>query len=91
MADGSPVQRAKISLSGEGLRRRMDEAENRALNIKPVAPAAKKKKKPEPQPNLVKPQQKFVDARQQAIAQQQAADRAAIAAMREKQGLRRSN
>lgn len=91
MSGNTPVERAQFALSGEGLRRRVEDAESRALGVTHNAPPPPKKKKKKPVQNMIRPQQKFVDARQQAIERQQAADRAAIAARNANQGLRRSN
>lgn len=88
MAGNSPIKNAQFEFSGEGLRQRVDMAEQKALGMPAQQPKKKKKK---PVQNMIHPQQKFVDARQQAIERQQAADRAAIAARNANQGLRRNN
>ena len=80
----NPILNTQLAMSGEGLRRRMDAGEARAVN--PNA-QRKKKKKPQPEPNTVVPKQKFVDARAQEIDRARAADEAAIAA----RGLRRNS
>lgn len=79
----SLLGKAKIALSGEGLRSRTAAAENAALGIKPK----KKKKKPAPTPTqkAYRPPQAGVDARANAIAAARAADEAALRA----KGLRR--
>jgi hypothetical protein len=80
----TPIGRAQFGLSGEGLRRRVDAAEQRAMGPKPQVKKPKKK----PTPNMIKPQQKFVNQRQAQIAAARQADLAAIAAKQAK-GLRR--
>ena len=81
----TPIGRAQFGLSGEGLRRRVDAAEQRAMGPKPKK---KPKPKPKPTPNMIKPKQKFVDQRQAQINAARQADLAAIAAKQSK-GLRR--
>ena len=84
---GGRLGQTQLFLSGEGLRQRVDSAENRAVNYAP------KKKKPKDKPVSmphIPQQQKLVDERKRRIAEQQAADRAAIAAMQAKKGLRRN-
>ena len=73
----NPILSAQIAMSGEGLRSRVASAEKRAGLVS--KPKKKKKTQPPPStPNLIKPKQKFVDARAQKIADAAAADRAAI-------------
>jgi len=86
----SGIDRAKVALSGQGLRTRIDSAEQRALNVQPK----KKKKKPVPTAAATpayRPAQKHVDARKAQIEAARAADRAAIAAMNKKNSLRRGD
>ena len=86
-----PVQTAKIVLSGQGLRARVDQAEQAALGVTP----AKKKKKPAvAAPTTTLPAgyqvpQRYQDQRAAAIEAQRQADLAAIEQMRQKKGLRR--
>jgi hypothetical protein len=86
MSDKTPIERAKITLSGKGLRARVTAAENKVRGIKPKVKA---KPKAKTKANLIRPKKKFVDLRQAKIDAAREADRMAIAERRARNGLRR--
>ena len=83
--EGSPLRMAHNVMSGNVTARRIAAAE---ANVTPTRKPKSKKKKPVQQALAFKPQQKHVDARQRAIDEATARDRAAIIEMQKKQSLR---
>ena len=82
MMGDTPIRRAQLGLSSEGLRRRMDAAEQRALGPKP---RKKQKAKAKPKTAVYRPPAAGVAAQKQRELDARAADEAALRA----RGLRR--